>query len=342
MGVVKVVASKTGANRQGLKASLNYIFRQDKSEKEYRAVTGPFEGDVEPKAVFDAFVKEQEQWDKTAGRTYAHYVLSWHKDEHITKQQALDIGIAFADDFFAGHQTAIALHINKNNNVHCHLVVNSVSFIDGAKLHLTKGDLCYAKGLNDTLCQEQGLKITRAGYDFYGNKLKNGTVSSYSNRQYQMIQHKKDESYISDCYQAVKEAIRQSHTRAEFIQKMEEKKWKVDWSDTRKHVVFEDEEGHKIRASRLGKIYHEDFSKENLEREIGQDVWERTKTVCDPNYVWTTNQFSGVEQELEAVCFEENQSDAVADAAGMASALGQMTARLVKKEVKKQSRGMRL
>ena len=90
MGVVKVVASKTGANREGLKASLNYIFRQDKSEKEYRAVTGPFEGDVEPKAVFDAFVKEQEQWDKTAGRTYAHYVLSWHKDEHITKQQALD------------------------------------------------------------------------------------------------------------------------------------------------------------------------------------------------------------------------------------------------------------
>ena len=118
---------------------------------------------------------------------------------------------------------------------------------------------------------------------------------------------------------------------------MEEKKWKVDWSDARKHVVFEDEEGHKIRASRLGKIYHEDFSKENLEREIGQDVCARTKTVCDPNYVWTTNQFSGVELETE-----ENQSDAVTDAAGMASALGQMTARLVKKEVKKQSRGLRL
>lgn len=337
MGVVKVVASKTGANRKGLKASLNYIFRQDKSEKEYRAVTGPYEGDIKPKAVFDAFVKEQEQWDKTAGRTYAHYVLSWHKDEHITKQQALDIGIAFADDFFAGHQTAIALHINKNNNVHCHLVVNSVSFIDGKKLHLQRKDLDYARSLNDKLCEEQGLKITRAGYDFYGNKLKNGKVSSYSNRQYQMIHNKQDESYISDCYQAVKEAIRQSHTRAEFIQKMEEKKWKVDWSDARKHVVFEDEAGHKIRASRLGKIYHEDFSKENLEREIGQDVCVRTKTVCDPNYVWTTNQFSEVELETE-----ENQSDAVADVAGMASALGQMTARLVKKEVKKQSRGLRL
>ena len=143
--------------------------------------------------------------------------------------------------------------------------------------------------------------------------------------------------YISDCYQAVKEAISQSHTRAEFIQKMKEKKWKVDWSDARKHVVFEDEAGHKIRASRLGKIYHEDFSKENLEREIGRDVCVRTKTVCDPNFVWTTNQFSEVEFETE-----ENQSDSVADAAGMASALGQMTARLVKKEVKKQSRGMRL
>ena len=112
---------------------------------------------------------------------------------------------------------------------------------------------------------------------------------------------------------------------------MEEKKWKVDWSDTRKHVVFEDEEGHKIRASRLGKIYHEDFSKENLEREIGQDVCARTKTVWEPNYVGNTNQFS--EFELET---EENQSCAVADAAGVASALGQMTARFVKKEVKKQ------
>ena len=57
MGVVKVIPSKSGATLKGLKASLNYIFRQDKSEEQYRAVTGPFEADkITPTNVYNASI----------------------------------------------------------------------------------------------------------------------------------------------------------------------------------------------------------------------------------------------------------------------------------------------
>ena len=31
-------------------------------------------------------------WDKDSGKMYAHNIISWHKDEQITPEQALEFG----------------------------------------------------------------------------------------------------------------------------------------------------------------------------------------------------------------------------------------------------------
>ena len=84
--------------------------------------------------------EEKKMWNKDTGRMYAHNIISWHKDEQITPEQAFEFGKEFAENWFSGFQTLVAVHKDKDH-IHCHLVTNSVSYEDGRKLHNTKKDL---------------------------------------------------------------------------------------------------------------------------------------------------------------------------------------------------------
>ena len=52
-------------------------------------------------------------WDKDTGRMYAHNIISWHKDEQITPDQALEFEKQFAETWFSGFQTLVAVHKDK-------------------------------------------------------------------------------------------------------------------------------------------------------------------------------------------------------------------------------------
>ena len=90
--------------------------------------------------VYRTFLEEKKLWNKDSGRMYAHNIISWHKDEQITPEQAFEFGKEFAEKWFQGFQTLVAVHKDKDH-IHCHLVTNSVSYEDGKKLHTTKKDL---------------------------------------------------------------------------------------------------------------------------------------------------------------------------------------------------------
>ena len=52
----------------------------------------------------------------------------------------------------------ICTHINKDN-VHNHIILNSVSFIDGYKYHDSKAQIAFLKETSDRLCLNYGLSI---------------------------------------------------------------------------------------------------------------------------------------------------------------------------------------
>ena len=52
----------------------------------------------------------------------------------------------------------ICTHINKDN-VHNHIILNSVSFIDGYKYHDSKAQIAFLKETSDRLCLYYGLSI---------------------------------------------------------------------------------------------------------------------------------------------------------------------------------------
>ena len=76
----------------------------------------------------------KQQFHKTEGRQYYHFVQSFPEQDHLTPQEAHAIGLEFAQKQFPDFEVVVATHVD-TDNLHNHLVVNSVSYKTGMKLH---------------------------------------------------------------------------------------------------------------------------------------------------------------------------------------------------------------
>ena len=105
--------------------------------------------------------KTKELYNKTDGRQYKHYVLSFATNE-ISIESAKIYAKEFAEQCFGERfEVAVGIHVNsEGGKIHAHFVVNSVSFVDGKKYRYEKGDWAkYIQPITNRLCQEYGLSI---------------------------------------------------------------------------------------------------------------------------------------------------------------------------------------
>lgn len=166
---------------------IEYVLRPDKTSELLTYVTGPYRHDeINYDLVYRTFLEEKKMWDKDTGRMYAHNIISWHKDEQITPDQALEFGKQFAETWFSGFQTLVAVHKDKDH-IHCHLVTNSVSYEDGRKLHNTKKDLERMKQFTNQMCRERGLTVAEKGKHFDGSQIEKGEVIAWSKDKYNLF-----------------------------------------------------------------------------------------------------------------------------------------------------------
>lgn len=109
------------------------------------------------------FAKSQMQetkdlFNKNSGNAGYHIIQSFDDNEG-TPEQVFEIGCKLAEELFGDRfETIVALHKN-TDNLHCHIVVNSVSFIDGKKFNDNKTFLNKMRNVSDRLCREQGLSV---------------------------------------------------------------------------------------------------------------------------------------------------------------------------------------
>ena len=86
-----------------------------------------------------------------------HIIQSFNGNE-VSAERANEIGRKLSDELWGDkYQVIICTHINKSN-VHNHIIVNSVSFIDGKKYHNGKTEIALIRDTSDTLCEEYGLE----------------------------------------------------------------------------------------------------------------------------------------------------------------------------------------
>ena len=82
-------------------------------------------------------------------------------------------------------------------------------------------------------------------------------------------------SYVQDIALAILDCREQATNRTDFVQRMNERGYGVDWQDSHKYITFTDlkrqEQGEKqckIRNNKLEKYYNMNFGKESLEHEF--------------------------------------------------------------------------
>ena len=274
MAVIKAVSSKAGIGQ-----ALDYVTKEEKTEE--KLVSGLH---CEADTVKDEMQATKELWGKTGGRTYKHFVQSYHEDEHITPEQAHKNAIELAKNTEAwkGHEVLIATHIDRGH-IHSHFIVNSVNYEDGHKLQWSNQDLKDLKERCNEQSREQGLHVPEKGKTFSGEE-REETVA-WNKDAYNILKQAeqgKVKSYVQDIALAVLDCKETATSRQDFIERMEQRGYKTDWQDNHKYITWTDlarenagEKACKIRDNKLQKYYNMDFGKEELER--GFEINARSK-----------------------------------------------------------------
>ena len=299
MAINKTINKRTNTHG-AMRNCIEYVLRQDKTSEQLTYVTGPYcHDEINYDLVYRAFLEEKKVWDKDSGRMYAHNIISWHKDEQITLEQAFEFGKEFAEKWFQGFQTLVAVHKDKDH-IHCHLVTNSVSYEDGRKLHNTKKDLERMKQLTNQMCRERGLTVVEKGKHFDGSQIEKGEVIAWSKDKYNLFRQQVKDSFVADCAMAVLKALENCISKEKFIEKMKQFGWNVNWTEKRKHITFQNQEGKKVRDSNLFKTFHLDISKEGLENEFnGNRKKARDSANRDSR---SDEELAGYYRQVEAAC----------------------------------------
>lgn len=133
-----------------------YAANKDKTEKlDVRYVSGI---NCFPETAAQKMMATKKKYGKTDKRLAYHIIQSFAPGE-ITPELAHEIGIKYAEAWLGDYEVVIGTHLDRGH-LHNHLVVNSVSCVDGRKFHMNKSEF-YSKlyGISNDLCRKYGLSV---------------------------------------------------------------------------------------------------------------------------------------------------------------------------------------
>ena len=104
------------------------------------------------------------------GKVVGYHGIQSFKTGEVTPEQAFEIGMETARRMWCDkYQVLVTVHLN-TDNVHCHFVVNPVSFKDGTKFQNKIGDHKELRKVSDAICREHGLSVLENSNFYGGNK----------------------------------------------------------------------------------------------------------------------------------------------------------------------------
>ncbi len=191
----------------------------------------------------DEFLYVKENYGKEDGVQYLHAILSF-RETNLSPEFVHDIGVEFANEVWGKrHQVIVATHLN-TSHLHCHFVINNVSFVDGRCDAITFW--CKFRQVADRICEEHGLQCHEpnrtGGSKFFCQKERNGEETRFSNMR-----------------DAIDYSITQSHSLAQFDYILKEMGYERVLSPSKKYWAIEklgDEKA--IRLKTLGENYTND------------------------------------------------------------------------------------
>jgi len=145
---------KITKNKSGSTAKLeNYLKKEEKTNQQL--MSGK---DCDQENFTKDFFITKNIYDKLNGRQHYHLIQSFKPGE-TNPNEAHEIGQKLLKHkSFEGFQAVVITHTDKDH-IHNHIVINSVSQINGKKFHTMKSDLQSWKNFSDKLAEKKGLSV---------------------------------------------------------------------------------------------------------------------------------------------------------------------------------------
>lgn len=191
MAVMKIKTIKSN-----LQAVINYAKNGDKTDNGVlvSSVNCSTQNCYEEMSLTKKFFHKE---DKTLG----YHIIQSFKGNEVSPERANQIGIKLAQELWGDkYQVIVCTHINKEN-IHNHLILNSVSFIDGKKYHNSKVDIAFMKEGSDNLCFKYGLSIVTAPRAEKEKEFRQKNIDNFNRRDEKMQKITTD---IDDAIKSVK------------------------------------------------------------------------------------------------------------------------------------------
>ncbi len=199
---------------------------------------------------YECMMATKKRFGKLGGNVAYHGFQS-HKTGEVTPEEAHKIGVETAERMWGNeYEILVTTHLN-TDNIHCHFVVNSVSFKTGRKFENHISDHIKLRQISDAVCKAHGKSVIPFTH-FYGNKKEYWARKSGTTHR-EMLQADLDEALSKCC------------TDGELFRYLEGLGYKIARDSNYAHVSLT-AEGWKrpVRISSLGEQYSSENIRERL------------------------------------------------------------------------------
>ena len=256
---------------QALADVIAYAKDEEKTEKQF-FVDGI---NCNPATARDQFITVKQNFAQTDGIQAYHGYLSF-KEQDITPEKAQEVGLEFARRVWGDRfQVVVTCHLN-TQHLHCHYVINSISFVDGKRLWGKEKQWYSFRHIADEVCKEYGLYFNpKPKYerptDYYYDKLEKAGMPN----RYQVIR------------EVIDHALEHSKSMSELEYALRDMGYGYNFNPRIKYWTVKPPEYTKaVRLYRLGENYTNEAIKKRIEENrtrIGMHRYTRL-TVASRQY----------------------------------------------------------
>ena len=247
----------TEQDEQELSDVIRYAVNSRKTQKadnEDCAVVHRFVSGINcsPSTARDEMLAVKKRFGKESG-TVAYPGYQSFAPGEATPEIAHEIGMKLAARLWGDrYQVIVATHLDKENHLHNHFVLNTVSFVDGIKYHRTKKDYHDMQTVSDELCREYRLSVIE--------NPQYGKAKQYGEWRAEQEQRPTWRGLIRT---DIDEAIRQAMTERQFFDALRKRGYAVKVG---KDISVRPPG--KERFVRLMRNFGEDYSLDNIRKRI--------------------------------------------------------------------------
>lgn len=235
--------------QKNLEAVINYAKNGEKTEHGI-LVSGI---NCLPENAYEEMMLIKKNFHKEDGRLGYHFIQSF-KGKEVSARECNNIGMELSQSLWGDkYQVLMCTHIDKDN-VHNHIILNSVSFIDGSKYHNSNVELALVREKNDDLCIKYGLSVVETDKANKEDEIAKSRIANYNRNSGKMKLIKKD----------IDEAIENANKYQDFVDELGYKGYFVKKTNNSISISTP----YFNRNIRIARAFGEDYTFENIKNRI--------------------------------------------------------------------------